>query len=66
MNTDDNCKDFTKNSPGSTVPLQVQESALPESLGVSLQLADAEPEEDRHQNWGGGGNEDICYYQVVF
>lgn len=54
MNTDDNCKNFTKNSPGSSVPVQVQESALPESLGMCLQLADAEPEECRHQTWGGG------------
>lgn len=57
MNTDDNFKDLIKNSPGSVVPLQVQECALPESLGMSHQMPHAEPEEDRHQN--GGKNEDI-------
>lgn len=52
MNSDDNCKDFTKNSPGSMVPLQLQECALPESLGMSLQLPDAESEDNRHHNGG--------------
>lgn len=52
MNTDDNCKDFTKNCPSRTCPLQVQEYALPECLGMSLQLPDAEPEEHRLQNGG--------------